>query len=268
MSGATEISAQRAESSPASPPAGATAAPAATSPARTEEVAVAGRALIELHRVTKTYRLGDEIVHALDDVSVAIRRSEFVAICGPSGSGKSTLANIIGGLDTPDEGAVVIGGTDLSRVRDKPLSAYRNHHVGFVFQSFNLQPHDTALENVMTPLVFARVTRKERRARARACLEAVGLGDRLRHKPAQLSGGQRQRVAIARALAHRPSIIIADEPTGNLDSARGAEIIKLLVRLNEKQGITLLVITHDEGIASQADRIVEIHDGRLTERPS
>jgi putative ABC transport system ATP-binding protein len=148
------------------------------------------------------------------------------------------------------------------------LSRYRNRRVGFVFQSFNLHPHETALENVMMPLVFARVSRKKRQARARVCLEAVGLGDRARHRPAQLSGGQRQRVAIARALVTRPSIIIADEPTGNLDSARGSEIIALLARLNREDGVTLLVITHDDHIARQADRILTISDGRISERRS
>lgn len=233
-----------------------------------EPHAVERRLLIELRGVTRTYRLGDEVVYALNDVSVAVAAGEFVAICGPSGSGKSTLANLIGGLDTPNAGTVVVGGIDLSDARDKLLSDYRNRRIGFVFQSFYLQPHETALENVMMPLVFAKVSRKERRARARACLDAVGLGDRVRHKPAQLSGGQRQRVAIARALAPRPSIIIADEPTGNLDSSRGAEIIELLMRLNRENGVTLIVITHDEHIARQADRVLTIHDGRIREHRS
>jgi putative ABC transport system ATP-binding protein len=156
----------------------------------------------------------------------------------------------------------VIDGQDLSRVRDRQLSDYRNHHIGFVFQSFNLQGTQTALENVMLPLVFARMRPAERKARAKECLESVGLGDRLNHRPSQLSGGQRQRVAIARALAVKPSIILADEPTGNLDSARGEEIMKLLRDLN-KQGITLVVITHDMSIARQADRVIQIKDGRV-----
>jgi len=219
-------------------------------------------AIIELSSVTKAYKLGDEVLKALNDVSVTINQGEFVAITGPSGSGKSTLANIIGGLDKPTAGTVVVDGQDLSHVHDKQLSDYRNKHIGFVFQSFNLQGTQTALENVMLPLVFARSKPAERKARAKECLEAVGLGDRLKHRPSQLSGGQRQRVAIARALAVKPNIILADEPTGNLDSARGEEIMKLLKDLN-KEGITLVVITHDMNIARQADRVIQIKDGRV-----
>jgi putative ABC transport system ATP-binding protein len=222
--------------------------------------------IIQLKNIKRTYKLGDEILNALDDVSFMVTKGEFVAITGPSGSGKSTLANVIGGLDTPDDGVVLIDGQDISKVRDSKLSGYRNAHIGFVFQSFNLQGHETALENVMMPMVFAHKKRKDRRLRAKECLEAVGLGDRLKHKPAQLSGGQRQRVAIARALANNPSIIIADEPTGNLDSAKGDEIISLLKKLNKEQGITLLIITHDMNVAKQASRVIEIHDGHLTER--
>ncbi|HKU18920.1 MAG TPA: ABC transporter ATP-binding protein [Candidatus Saccharimonadales bacterium] len=222
-------------------------------------------ALVELKNVTRTYHLGDEVLNALDNVSFNIQAGDFVAITGPSGSGKSTLANIIGGLDRPTSGTVSVDGNDLSHVRDAKLSAYRNHHIGFVFQSFNLQGTQTALENVMLPLVFAKMKPKERKARAAECLQAVGLGDRLKHRPSQLSGGQRQRVAIARALAVKPQIILADEPTGNLDSKHGDEIIRLLKSLN-KEGITLIIITHDLGIARQAGRIVEIHDGKLTER--
>jgi putative ABC transport system ATP-binding protein len=220
---------------------------------------------IELKNITKTYHLGDEVLNALNNVSCTIQAGESVAITGPSGSGKSTLANIIGGLDRPTSGTVLIEGEDLSRARDAALSAYRNRHIGFIFQSFNLQGMQTALENVLLPLVFARVKSKDRKARAAECLDAVGLGDRMNHKPSQLSGGQRQRVAIARALAVKPSIIIADEPTGNLDSSRGTEIMKLLHDLN-KQGITLIIITHDMSIARQASRTIEIHDGVLTER--
>ncbi|HSW85399.1 MAG TPA: ABC transporter ATP-binding protein [Candidatus Saccharimonadales bacterium] len=221
--------------------------------------------LIELHNITKTYHLGGETLNALDNVSFSVQSGEFIAITGPSGSGKSTLANIIGGLDSPTGGSVHVDNNDLSHFNDRRLSEYRNHHVGFVFQSFNLQGTQTALENVALPLVFARVKAGERKARAKECLEAVGLGDRLKHRPYQLSGGQRQRVAIARALAVKPSIIIADEPTGNLDSARGEEIMKLLHDLN-KQGITLLIITHDMTIARQAGRIIQIHDGKLREQ--
>jgi putative ABC transport system ATP-binding protein len=219
-------------------------------------------AVIALKNLTKTYKLGDEVLNALDDVSLTVESGEFVAITGPSGSGKSTLANIVGGLDRPSTGSVVVDGSDLSHLRDKQLSDYRNQHIGFIFQSFNLQGTQTALENVMLPLVFARMKPGDRKARAKECLEAVGLGDRLKHKPSQLSGGQRQRVAIARALAVKPSIILADEPTGNLDTARGSEIMKLLRELN-KQGITLIIITHDTSIARQADRIVQIQDGKV-----
>jgi putative ABC transport system ATP-binding protein len=220
--------------------------------------------VIELKGVTRTYKLGGEVLNALDSVDLIVQPGEFAAITGPSGSGKSTLANIIGGLDRPTSGTVIVDGNDLSHLHDGKLSAYRNHHIGFVFQSFNLQGNNTALENVMLPLLFAKLKRKERKARATECLQAVGLGDRLQHKTNQLSGGQRQRVAIARALAVKPSIIIADEPTGNLDSARGQEIMALIRDLN-KQGITLLIITHDLNLARQAKRLIEIHDGKLTE---
>lgn len=223
--------------------------------------------VVELKNVTKTYQLGDETLHALDNVSFKVETGEFIAITGPSGSGKSTLANIIGGLDHPDEGSVCVGGYELSRTRDNKLSEYRNESIGFVFQSFNLQGTNTALENVMLPLVFSKMKNKDRKARAKECLEMVGLGDRMKHKPSQLSGGQRQRVAIARALAGNPKLIIADEPTGNLDSSKGVEIMKLLNELNEK-GITLLIITHDQSVASQAGRVVEIRDGRLSEKTS
>jgi putative ABC transport system ATP-binding protein len=222
-------------------------------------------AAVELSNVTRAYKMGDEVIRALDNVSVTIHPAEFVAITGPSGSGKSTLANIIGGLDVPDSGSVTIGGMQLARAADRDLSEYRNNTIGFVFQSFNLQATATALENVALPLVLGRMPARQRRARATECLEMVGLGDRLRHKPSQLSGGQRQRVAIARALATRPSIIIADEPTGNLDSERGASIVELLKRLND-DGITLIVITHDAATATMARRILHIKDGRLTEK--
>lgn len=221
-------------------------------------------AIIELKNVARTYKLGDETLNALAGISLNVNAGEFLAITGPSGSGKSTLANIIGGLDRPSSGTVIVDGDDLSKARDSKLSGYRNKHIGFVFQSFNLQGTNTALENVMMPLVFAKMKPKDRKARALECLKAVGLEDRVKHKPNQLSGGQRQRVAIARALAVKPSIIIADEPTGNLDSARGSEIIKLLQNLNH-QGITLIIITHDANIARLAHRTISIHDGKLSE---
>jgi putative ABC transport system ATP-binding protein len=223
-------------------------------------------ALIECTGLTKAYRLGDEVVHALDGVSLRIDKGDFVAISGPSGSGKSTLANVIGGLDRPDSGSVVVNGLDLSTAKDKALSAYRNANIGFVFQSFNLQVHETALENVMSPLTIGGVgRRKERREKAIAALGKVGLADRAKHKPTQLSGGQRQRVAIARALVNTPSVVIADEPTGNLDSSRGAEVIDELSRLNREDGITLIIITHDPAVANRARRVLTIRDGKLTE---
>jgi putative ABC transport system ATP-binding protein len=221
-------------------------------------------ALIELKAVSKDYRIGDETLHALADVNLTVKSGEFIAIIGPSGSGKSTLANIIGGLDQPDAGIVTVEGADLARAGDRQLSEYRNKHIGFVFQAFNLQSTYTALENVMLPLVLSGMSKKDRHARAEECLKAVGLGERMKHKPTELSGGQRQRVSIARALAAKPSIIIADEPTGNLDSAKGAEIMELLQSLN-KQGITLIIITHDMEIARRAGRILTIKDGAMKE---
>ena len=221
-------------------------------------------AAIELTDVTKTYQLGDEEFHALNRVSLSIEHGAFVAIMGPSGSGKSTLANIIGGLDRPSEGRVVVDGESLAEMNDAALSRFRNEKIGFVFQSFNLKGDSTALENVMLPLVFARMRPRNRRARAAECLERVGLSDRLGHLPSQLSGGQRQRVAIARALATAPSVILADEPTGNLDSARGQEVVEMLAGLN-RDGITLVVITHDPGVARHARRAVEVRDGMVHE---
>ena len=218
--------------------------------------------VITLAGITKTYKLGDEILNALDNVDLKVQQGEFLAITGPSGSGKSTLANIISGLDRPTKGSVIVDGKDMSHLRDGEISDYRNRHIGYVFQTFNLQNNQTALENVMLPMYFAKIKPKDRKIRAKECLESVGLGDRLNHKPNQLSGGQRQRVAIARALALKPSIIIADEPTGNLDSARGEEIINLLKDLN-KQGITLIIITHDSNIAKQASQIIQIYDGKI-----
>ena len=224
-------------------------------------------AFIDCSKVTKVYRLGDEVVNALDGVTLTIERGEYVAIAGPSGSGKSTLANVIGGLDHPDSGTVTVDGIDLSRARDKQLSAYRNSHIGFVFQSFNLQNHETSLENVISPLVLGGVgSRKQRKQRGLAALAKVGLSDRANHKPTQLSGGQRQRVAIARALVNDPAIVIADEPTGNLDSARGVDVMDELARLNREEGITLIVITHDADVAEQADRVLTIRDGRVSEQ--
>jgi putative ABC transport system ATP-binding protein len=219
-------------------------------------------ALIELKSVSKDYRTGDETLHALAGVNFTVHPGEFIAIIGPSGSGKSTLANIIGGLDRPDAGTVLVEGQDLAKASDKDLSAYRNQHIGFVFQAFNLQASYTALENVELPLMLAGMSKKDRRTRAEDCLRAVGLGERMKHKPTELSGGQRQRVSIARALAGKPSIIIADEPTGNLDSAKGHEIMDLLENLH-KEGITLIVITHD--LRSEERRTRHYYQRRHTE---
>jgi putative ABC transport system ATP-binding protein len=219
--------------------------------------------MIQLNGVTKTYKMGDETIYALRDVSLKIEQGDFLAITGPSGSGKSTLATIIGGLDTPDSGSVTIGEQTLKNASDTVLSYYRNKKIGFVFQTFNLQPNYTALENVMIPLILGRVKGKERVARAKDCLKAVGLDDRMNHKPGEMSGGQRQRVAIARALANSPEIIIADEPTGNLDSAKGEEIITLLENLNKQNKITLIMVTHDLAIAKRAHKVIEIHDGKI-----
>jgi putative ABC transport system ATP-binding protein len=223
-----------------------------------------GRPVIQLNGVTRTYQLGDETYYALRDVSLSVAAGESVAVMGPSGSGKSTLANIIGGLDRPSAGTVVVDGKDLSKMHDAELSHFRNATIGFIFQAFNLKADSTALENVALPLMFAHLRPSQRKARAAECLETVGLSDRMGHLPTQLSGGQRQRVAIARALANRPSILIADEPTGNLDSVRGEETIEMLDLLN-KQGITLMIITHDLKVAQHAHRILNVHDGVLTE---
>lgn len=221
---------------------------------------------VQCSGLQKTYTVGDEEVRALDNVSLTVEKGDFIAICGPSGSGKSTLANVIGGLDQPDAGSVMVNGIDLAKAKDKQLSGYRNSHIGFVFQSFNLQAHETALENVISPLVIGGVGKKKERAeKGMKALERVGLADRAKHKPTQLSGGQRQRVAIARALVNDPQLIIADEPTGNLDSSRGADVINELERLN-REGITLIIITHDPNVANRAKRVLEIRDGKITEK--
>lgn len=220
---------------------------------------------IKLSQVTRTYTLGSEEFNALNKVDLQIPNGDFVAITGPSGSGKSTLANIIGGLDKPTSGKVLVNGQDLSNLKDAELSSFRNKTIGFVFQSFNLKGDSTALENVMLPLIFAGISPKERRVRALECLERVGLADRAGHLPNQLSGGQRQRVAVARAIANKPTVILADEPTGNLDSSRGEEVIEMLTQLN-RDGITLLVITHDKDVAKHAHRRIEVRDGLVHEK--
>ena len=221
-------------------------------------------AVVELRDVSKTYRIGGEDVRALDHVDLRIPPRTVVAVTGPSGAGKSTLANVIGGLDRPDSGSVRVGPHVLERTSDRDLSKFRNAAIGFVFQSFNLQNHLTALENVAMPLTFAGVSRSKRRAKAAEVLADVGLTDRSGHLPGQLSGGQRQRVAIARALVNEPELIIADEPTGNLDSQRGAEILDLLVGAVRQRGATLLIITHDAEVARRADGVLHVRDGAVT----
>ena len=213
--------------------------------------------------LTRRYKMGDTFVDALQGANLTLTRGEFVALVGPSGSGKSTVLNLVGGLDRPTSGEVWIDGTELSSSDERTLTRHRRQHVGFVFQSFNLLSRLTAEENVALPLMFSGVPEKERRARAQALLERVGLGARLTHRPTQLSGGEQQRVAIARALVAQPALLLADEPTGNLDTATGAEIMGLLKELNQEQGLTLLVVTHDTEVAAFADRVVRLRDGQV-----
>jgi putative ABC transport system ATP-binding protein len=220
--------------------------------------------MIDLIGITKTYRMGANEVRALDGVSLRIDEKEFVAIIGPSGSGKSTLMNIIGCLDAPDSGRYMLDGRDVSACSDRQLALVRNRKIGFIFQQFNLLPKLTAFENVELPLIYQGLGRHERHERSREALEAVGLADRMHHRPSELSGGQQQRVAIARALATHPAILLADEPTGNLDSKSGREIINLLRDLHER-GNTIVLITHDPNIAREAARRVSLSDGRVVE---
>jgi putative ABC transport system ATP-binding protein len=220
--------------------------------------------MIKIRDLKKDYRLGDEIVHALAGVSLNLPKGDFAAFVGPSGSGKSTLLHLIGGLDTPSSGSILVEDNDLSRASDKDLATYRNHNIGFVFQSFHLHPTYTALENVAIPLLFSGVGKSERLERAKTALEAVGMAYRAEHRPNQLSGGERQRVSIARALVGNPRIILADEPTGNLDTANGARIMDLLSNLNKDQGITLIVATHDAELARRAHRVITLRDGLIT----
>jgi len=219
--------------------------------------------LIKIEEITKVYQMGNMKVHALRGVSLEIGEGEFVAIMGPSGSGKSTLMNIVGCLDQPTDGRYWLDGTDVGKLNDNSLADIRNSKIGFVFQTFNLLARTTAFQNVTLPLIYGGLGSRQRRERARAALEAVGLGDRMDHRPNELSGGQQQRVAIARALVSEPAIILADEPTGNLDTRSGEEIMRILYDLNKDRGITVVFVTHDPEIAEQTRRIIRIRDGLI-----
>lgn len=219
-------------------------------------------ALIQTKDLWKTYQMGTEEIHALQGVSIEIERGEYVAIMGPSGSGKSTLMNLIGCLDTPSKGSYLLNGKQVSEMNDDELARIRNEEIGFVFQTFNLLPRATALHNVELPLIYAGVSSKVRAERAAQALDKVELGDRKTHRPNQLSGGQRQRVAIARALVNNPSILLADEPTGNLDSKTGVEIMSLFARLHEA-GNTIVLVTHEPEVAAHAHRSIHIRDGQV-----
>jgi putative ABC transport system ATP-binding protein len=221
------------------------------------------RGLIAIHHVSKKYRRGSETITALKDVSLTVNKGELLAIVGPSGSGKTTLAQVIGGLTRPSTGTVEIRGEKLAGRSDRALSRYRNQEVGFVFQNFSLVPHYTVLENVVIPLVIANIPPNQRRETAARILELVGLGAKMHRRADTLSGGERQRVSIARALANQPSIIIADEPTGSLDSARGNEIMTVLEKLAHDHDTTVLMVTHDEVLARRADRVIHIYDGEI-----
>ncbi len=218
--------------------------------------------LIDIRNITKVYEMGEQQVQALAGVSLGVERGEYVAIMGPSGSGKSTLMNLVGCLDTPTSGSYVLNGKEVARMTDDELAAIRNKEIGFVFQTFNLLPRTSAVQQVELPLVYGGASKKERRERAVAALKAVGLGDRMNHTPNEMSGGQRQRVAVARALINNPSILLADEPTGNLDSQTGAEIMALFDELNAR-GNTIVLVTHEEDIAAHARRIVRLKDGKV-----
>ena len=219
------------------------------------------RPVVQLASVTKVYGQGDTEVRAVAGVDVTIERGDYVAIMGASGSGKSTLMNIIGCLDQPTSGHYWLDGIDIGGLNDNKLAEIRNRKLGFVFQTFNLLPRNAAFQQVTLPLIYAGIGMRERRERAKAALEAVGLGDRLNHRPNELSGGQQQRVAIARALVTQPAIILADEPTGNLDTRSGKEIMAIFRQLNDERGITIVFVTHDPGIAQQTRRIIHVRDG-------
>ena len=218
--------------------------------------------VLEMDSLAKRYVMGQEVIDALKSISLTINRNEYVALMGPSGSGKSTLMNILGCLDTPTAGSYILNGNDVSHLSDGELAAIRNKEIGFVFQTFNLLPRSTALDNVALPLVYSGVSRRDRNDRARETLESVGLGNRTDHRPNELSGGQRQRVAIARALVNNPAIILADEPTGNLDTKTSLEIMGLFEQIHAK-GNTIVLVTHEEDIARHAHRIVRLRDGLI-----
>jgi putative ABC transport system ATP-binding protein len=218
--------------------------------------------LIKMHNIVKDYDMGEETVHALRGMDLMIEKNEYVAIMGPSGSGKSTLMNIIGCLDTPSDGYYELNKRAVSEMTDNELAAVRNKEIGFVFQNFNLLPRSSSLHNTELPLIYSGIPRKKRREKAIAAMKAVGLAERMEHKPSELSGGQRQRVAIARALVNNPSIILADEPTGNLDSKTGEEIMKIFEELY-RQGNTIILVTHEKYIADHANRVVHLLDGRI-----
>ncbi|RLC55813.1 MAG: macrolide ABC transporter ATP-binding protein [Chloroflexota bacterium] len=230
---------------------------------------MAGRELLirtlDLHR---DFQMGHVTVHALDGVSLTVEEGEFLGVMGPSGSGKSTLLHLLGGLDRPTAGHIWVRGQDITALDENELAAYRRQEVGFVFQAFNLISTMTALQNVEFPMLFARVPPAQRRERARYLLETVGLTDRMGHKPTELSGGEQQRVAIARALANDPAIILADEPTGNLDSHTGAEVMEALARLNREQGRTIIVVSHDPAVVAFAGQCIHLLDGRIADAPT
>jgi putative ABC transport system ATP-binding protein len=218
--------------------------------------------LIEMHELTRVYQLGPQEIYALRGIDLIVNHGEYVAIMGPSGSGKSTLMNIIGCLDRPSAGKYILDGTPVESMEDDELAAVRNKKIGFVFQTFNLLPRTTALQNVELPLVYAKMARVERHRQAQEALIAVGLGDRMNHQPNELSGGQRQRVAIARALVNKPSLLLADEPTGNLDSQTGREILDLFRDLHSR-GNSIILVTHEDDVAKEAKRVIHLRDGKI-----
>jgi putative ABC transport system ATP-binding protein len=225
---------------------------------------MAAEMLINIRGIKRHFILGDSVVKALDGVDLDIERGEMMCLMGPSGSGKSTLMNLLGGLDKPDEGSIVVAGRDISALDENELALYRRQMVGFVFQSFNLIPTMTALENVAFPLIFSGTSPAERKDRAEGLLNMIGLGDRMDHKPTELSGGQQQRVAMARALANDPQILLGDEPTGNLDSKTGVEVMEMLCNLNE-QGQTIVLVTHDPRVSEYTTRSIHMLDGKIIE---